>query len=73
MRLGPLSPASWVFDIKRQGMDVINNIASHWQQYVGIATAVLTAAIAVATVIPGDEPERTLQKIVDFISQISRK
>jgi len=54
-------------------MDVINNIASHWQQYVGIATAVLTAAIAVATVIPGDEPERTLQKIVDFISQISRK
>lgn len=69
----PLSPASWDFDIKRQGMDIINNIAIHWQQYVGIATAVLTAAIAVATVIPGDEPERTLQKIVDFISSVSRK
>jgi len=54
-------------------MDVINNIAAHWQEYVGILTAVLTAAIAVATVIPGDEPERTLQKIVDFISSISRK
>jgi len=54
-------------------MDIINNIATHWQQYVGIAIAVLTAAIAVATVIPGDEPERTLQKIVDFISSVSRK
>ena len=54
-------------------MDIINNIAAHWQQYLGIFTAVLTAAIAVATVIPGDEPERTLQKIVDLISNISRK
>jgi len=54
-------------------MDVINNIAAHWQEYVGILTAVLTAAIAVATVIPGDEPERTLQKIVDFIANVSRK
>jgi hypothetical protein len=71
--LVPLSPASWDFDINRQGMDIISNIATNWQQYVGILTAVLTAAVAVATVIPGDEPERTLQKIVDFISQISRK
>jgi len=54
-------------------MDLINNIATNWQQYVGIVTAVLTAAIAVAAVIPGDEPERTLQKIVDFISSVSRK
>jgi len=57
-------------------MDVnslISNIVAHWQEYLGVITAVLGAAIAVATVIPGDEPERTLQKIVDFISQISRK
>ena len=52
---------------------LIANVASHWQQYLGVLTAVLTAAIAVATVIPGDEPEATLQKIVDFIAQISRK
>lgn len=73
MRLVPLSRVSWDFDINLQGMDIINNIAAHWQQYLGIFTAVLTAAIAVATVIPGDEPERTLQKIVDLISSISRK
>ena len=57
-------------------MDVtslITNIVAHWQEYLGVITAVLGAAIAVATVIPGDEPERTLQKIVDFNSQISRK
>jgi len=57
-------------------MDVnslVSNIANNWQQYLGVITAVLTAAIAVATVVPGDEPEKTLQKIVDFISQISRK
>jgi hypothetical protein len=52
---------------------LVTTIATNWQQYLGVVTAVLAAAIAVATVIPGDEPERTLQKIVDFISNISRK
>lgn len=54
-------------------MNIIQNIAENWQAYLGVVTAVLTAAIAVATVIPGDEPEKTLQKIVDFIAGISRK
>jgi hypothetical protein len=54
-------------------MDLITHIASNWQSYLGVVTAVLAAAIAVATVIPGDEPERTLQKLVDLISSISRK
>ena len=54
-------------------MDLITNILNNWQSYLGVLTAVLGAAIAVATIVPGDEPERTLQKIVDFISQISRK
>ena len=54
-------------------MDLITNILNNWQSYLGVVTAVLAAAIAVATIVPGDEPERTLQKIVDFISQISRK
>jgi len=54
-------------------MDLITHVLTNWQQYLGVVTAVLAAAIAVATVIPGDEPENTLQKIVDFIAQISRK
>jgi len=54
-------------------MEIITHVLNNWQSYLGVVTAVLAAAIAVATVIPGDEPEKTLQKIVDFIAQISRK
>jgi hypothetical protein len=54
-------------------MDLITNILNNWQSYLGVLATVLGAAIAVATVIPGDEPERTLQKIVDFIQSISRQ
>jgi hypothetical protein len=42
--------------------------------WLGALTALLTAAIAVASLFPGDEPEATQQKIVDFISKyLSRK
>jgi hypothetical protein len=41
--------------------------------WLGALTALLTAAIAVASLLPGDEPENTLQKIVDFLSKFSRK
>jgi hypothetical protein len=42
--------------------------------WLGALTAILTAAIAVASLFPGEEPEATLQKIVDFISKyLSRK
>lgn len=54
-------------------MEIITHLLNNWQSYLGVLTAVLAAAIAVASVVPGDEPERTLQKIVDFIASISRK
>ena len=42
--------------------------------WVGALVALLSAVIAVASLIPGDEPENTLQKILDFISKyLSRK
>jgi len=41
--------------------------------WVGALVALLTAVIAVASLIPGDEPENTLQKVVDFLSKFSRK
>ena len=53
--------------------ETLSYVMSHGTQILGTLTAVLTAAIAVATLFPGDEPEATLQKIVDFISKISRK
>lgn len=54
-------------------MDIINNLLTNWQSYLGALSAVLVAAIAVSAVIPGDEPEATLQKIVDFIARFSKK
>lgn len=41
--------------------------------WLGATTALLGAIIAIAQLIPGDEPENTLQKIVDFLAKFSRK
>jgi len=44
-----------------------------WLGALGAITAALAAIAAVASFIPGDEPEKTLQKIVDFLSKFSKK
>ena len=54
-------------------MDILNNIINNWQAYLGAVSAVLVAAIAVASMIPGDQPERSLQAVVDFIARFSAK
>ena len=41
--------------------------------WVGALVALLSAVIAIASLIPGDEPENSLQKVVDFTSRFSRK
>jgi len=41
--------------------------------WVGALVALLSAVIAVASLIPGEEPEATLNKIVSFLSKLSRK
>lgn len=33
----------------------------------------LTAVIGVCLLIPGDQPEKALQKVVDFLAKFSRK
>lgn len=44
-----------------------------WIAWVGAITALLGAVIAVAQLIPGDEPEATLSKVVQFLAKFSRK
>ena len=41
--------------------------------WVGALVALLSAVIAVASLIPGDEPEASLTKVVSFLSKFSRK
>lgn len=57
---------------------VMNQILSFVQSqdmfaWLGALVALLSAVIAVASLIPGDEPESTLRKVVDFLSKFSRK
>jgi len=44
-----------------------------WLGVLGAVTALLTAVIAIASFIPGDQPEKSLQAVVDFLSKFSRK
>jgi hypothetical protein len=44
-----------------------------FQSLLGLLVQVLSAIIAVALLIPGKEPEATLQKIVNFLKKISIK
>ena len=41
--------------------------------WVGALVALLSAVIAIASLIPGDEPENTLRKIVDVLAKFSKK
>ena len=44
-------------------MDILNNLLNNWQSYLGAVSAVLVAAIAVASLIPGDQPETSLHDL----------
>jgi len=54
-------------------MEVITWILENWAGLVTALVGVFSALIAFFMIIPGEEPEKTLQKIVDFISSFSRK
>jgi hypothetical protein len=53
---------------------VISLITSQdWLAWLGAITALLGAVIAIAQLIPGDQPEKSLQAVLDFLSKFSRK
>lgn len=54
-------------------MEWITWLLSNYQALITGLIAVLSAFIALALIIPGDQPEATLQKWLDAISKFSRK
>lgn len=54
-------------------MGVLSFIVEHHQAILAGAIAILTGVTAIAMVIPGEQPEKTLQKIVDVLAKFSRK
>ena len=53
-------------------MDILQIIAKG-QEILTHVVVILSALIAIAMVIPGDEPEKSLQKVLDFIKKFSKK
>mgnify|MGYP001195789060 CR=1 FL=1 len=58
-------------------MDVVLQLigwaTANGPQFVSALVAVLSALIALSLMIPGDQPEKFLQGIVDFLSKFSKK
>jgi len=44
-----------------------------WLTLLGAVSAICTGLIVIFSLIPGDQPEKTLKVIVDLISKVSRK
>lgn len=44
-----------------------------WLTILGAISAICTGLIVIFSLIPGDQPEKTLKIIVDLISKVSRK
>lgn len=53
--------------------NVIAWMAANWNAVINIILGLLGVAIAIATLIPGDEPEKTLSKLVELLSKFSKK
>ena len=56
-----------------QIVSVIGFISLNYQAIIAALVALFSGVIAVALLIPGEQPEKTLQGIVDFLSKFSKK
>jgi len=54
-------------------MEIASWLLLNWAQVIGYVAAILTSLIGIFMLVPGEEPEATLRKIVDIISKFSFK
>lgn len=54
-------------------MSIFNFILANYQAILSGVTGLLSAIIAIALIIPGEQPEKALQGVVDFLSKFSKK
>jgi hypothetical protein len=58
-------------------MDIINIIQTlkglNWLELLGAVNTILAVLIIVFSLIPGDQPEKTLRAVANFIARFSRK
>jgi hypothetical protein len=54
-------------------LDVVQWVLANYQAVISALVAVFAALAALFLLIPGEQPEKTLQKIVDFLTKFSKK
>ena len=54
-------------------MNIINFILENYQSILSAIVAILGGFIVIFSLIPGEQPEKFLQSIVDFLSKFSIK
>lgn len=54
-------------------ISIVKFVADNYQAIITGVVATLTGVISLCMLIPGDQPEKALQAIVDFLSKFSRK
>lgn len=54
-------------------MELVKTIITHGPEIISALVGLLSALIAVACLIPGDEPEKTLSKVLEVIKKLSAK
>jgi hypothetical protein len=54
-------------------LQIFNFIATNYQAIISALIGILSSIVAIALMIPGDQPEKTLQSIVDFLAKFSKK
>ena len=54
-------------------MEIVQWIMAHWLEVLGGISTVLAGLIVIFSLIPGDQPDKALQGIVDFLKKFSLK
>jgi len=54
-------------------IQLISWVSVHGAEILSAVVSAITALIALFMLIPGEQPEKALQKLVDFLAKFSRK
>jgi hypothetical protein len=54
-------------------VSIFSFIVQNYQAMLAALVGLLSGVIGIALLIPGPEPETTLQKVVDFLAKFSKK
>lgn len=54
-------------------MEILNTLLNNAQNILAAIVLILSGAITISLIIPGEQPEKALQSLADFLSRFSRK